>query len=100
MDVGVFQFLKNAHQKKLRDALRKGKLTFNRRDFAGAFQEIFNEGFTTAHIIRGFEKSGIFPPTPEPAVTYLMKQKLKKKQTVNPAFSSLLPPEARFTLCI
>jgi predicted DNA-binding transcriptional regulator YafY len=38
MDVGVFQFLKNAHQKKLRDALRKGKLTFNRRDFAGAFQ--------------------------------------------------------------
>jgi hypothetical protein len=38
MDVGVFQFLKNAHQKKLRDALRKGKLTFSRRDFAGAFQ--------------------------------------------------------------
>ncbi|KPA36582.1 transposase [Fusarium langsethiae] len=85
-------------REKLRDALRKGKLTFNRRDFAGAFQEIFNEGFTTAHIIRGFEKSGIFPPTPEPAVTYLMKQKLKKKQAVNPAFSSLLPPEARFTL--
>jgi hypothetical protein len=27
-----------------------------------------------------------------------MKQKLKKKQAVNPAFSSLLPPEARFTL--
>jgi hypothetical protein len=38
MDVGVFQFLKEAHQRKLRDALRKGKLTFNRRDFAEAFK--------------------------------------------------------------
>jgi hypothetical protein len=38
MDIGVFQYLKNAHQRKLREALRKGKLTFNRRDFAGAFQ--------------------------------------------------------------
>ena len=38
MDIGVFQYLKNAHQKKLREALRKGNLTFNRRDFAGAFQ--------------------------------------------------------------
>jgi hypothetical protein len=37
MDVGVFQWLKNAHQKKLREALRKGNLSFNRRDFAGAF---------------------------------------------------------------
>jgi hypothetical protein len=35
---GVFQPMKNAHQKKLREALRKGNLTFNRRDFAGAFQ--------------------------------------------------------------
>ncbi|KAK2688283.1 hypothetical protein QWA68_013067 [Fusarium oxysporum] len=41
----------------LREALRKGKLTFNRRDFAGAFQDIFNEGFTRAHIISGFENS-------------------------------------------
>lgn len=38
MDVGVFQFLKDAHQKKLREALRKGDLTFGRRAFAGAFQ--------------------------------------------------------------
>ncbi|KAG8672655.1 hypothetical protein FPOAC1_005931 [Fusarium poae] len=56
MDVGVFQFLKEAHQKKLREALRKGNLTFGRRAFAGAFQEIFNEGFTAAHIISGFQK--------------------------------------------
>lgn len=38
MDVGMFQYLKNAHQRKLREALRKGKLTFNRRSFAGALQ--------------------------------------------------------------
>ncbi|RKK74042.1 hypothetical protein BFJ69_g8781 [Fusarium oxysporum] len=97
MDVGVFQYLKNAHQRKLREALRKGKLTFNRRDFAGAFQEIFNEGFTRAHIISGFEKSGIFPPTDRPAVEFLLRKKLKAKKTVNPAFLSLLPSETRFT---
>jgi hypothetical protein len=38
MDLGVFQWLKNAHQKRLRDALRKGNLSFNRRDFAGSFK--------------------------------------------------------------
>ncbi|RYC78016.1 hypothetical protein BFJ63_vAg19112 [Fusarium oxysporum f. sp. narcissi] len=74
MDLGVFQWLKNAHQKRLRDALRKGNLSFNRRDFAGSFKEIFDEGFTPAHIITGFEKSGIFPPTEVPAVSYLLKK--------------------------
>ncbi|RKK60603.1 hypothetical protein BFJ69_g17208 [Fusarium oxysporum] len=97
MDVGVFQYLKNAHQRKLREELRKGKLTFNRRDFAGAFQEIFNEGFTAAHIISGFEKSGIFPPSDRPAVEYLLRKKLKTKKTVDPAFISLLPSETRFS---
>ncbi|KAF5564810.1 hypothetical protein FPHYL_4537 [Fusarium phyllophilum] len=83
--------------RKLREALRKGKLTFGRRAFAGAFQEIFDEGFTKAHIISGFEKSGIFPPTDRPAVEYLMKKKLKSKQAVDPAFLSLLPSEMRFS---
>ncbi|KAG7405758.1 hypothetical protein Forpi1262_v018326 [Fusarium oxysporum f. sp. raphani] len=98
MDLGVFQWLKNAHQKRLRDALRKGNLSFNRRDFAGSFKvcvisfnrrdfagsfkEIFDEGFTPAHIITGFEKSGIFPPT----------------EAIDPALSSLLPAENRFPL--
>jgi hypothetical protein len=38
MDLGVFQWLKNAHQKRLREALRKGNLSFTRRDFAGSFK--------------------------------------------------------------
>jgi hypothetical protein len=97
MDVGVFQWMKNAHQKKLRQALRQGNLSFNRRDFAGAFMEIFNEGFTRAHIISGFEKSGIFPPTDQPAVSYLLQKQLKSKQAVDPAYASLLPPEGRFS---
>ncbi|KAH7462726.1 hypothetical protein FOMA001_g18499 [Fusarium oxysporum f. sp. matthiolae] len=99
MDLGVFQWLKNAHQKKrLRDALRKGNLSFNRRDFAGSFKEIFDEGFTPAHIITGFEKSGIFPPTEVPAVSYLLKEKLKTRKAIDPALSSLLPAENRFPL--
>ncbi|PNP55196.1 hypothetical protein FNYG_15547 [Fusarium nygamai] len=100
MDLGVFQWLKNAHQKRLREALRKGKLSFNRRDFADSFKacEIFDEGFTAAHIITGFEKSGIFPPTDEPAVSYLLKKKLKTRQAIDPALSSLLPAENRFPI--
>ncbi|RKL12110.1 hypothetical protein BFJ70_g16334, partial [Fusarium oxysporum] len=98
MDIGVFQWLKNAHQKRLRDALRKGNLSFNRRDFAGSFKEIFDEGFTPAHIITGFEKSGIFPPTEVPAVNYLLKKKLKTRKAIDPALSSLLPAENRFPL--
>ncbi|OBS17482.1 hypothetical protein FPOA_12112 [Fusarium poae] len=78
-------------------ALRQGNLSFNRRDFAGAFMEIFNEGFTRAHIISGFEKSGIFPPTDQPAVSYLLQKQLKSKQAVDPAYASLLPPEGRFS---
>ncbi|TXB97180.1 hypothetical protein FocTR4_00012005 [Fusarium oxysporum f. sp. cubense] len=98
MDLGVFQWLKNAHQKRLREALRKGNLTFNRRDFAGSFKEIFDEGFTAAHIIAGFEKSGIFPPTDKPAVNYLLRKKLKTRKAIDPALSSLLPEESRFPL--
>ncbi|KAM5529737.1 transposase [Fusarium oxysporum f. sp. phaseoli] len=67
------------------------------RDFAGALMEIFNEGFTRAHIISGFEKSGIFPPTDQPAVSYLLRKQLKSKQAVDPAYASLLPPEGRFS---
>ncbi|KAI8404827.1 hypothetical protein FOFC_14302 [Fusarium oxysporum] len=59
--------------------------------------EIFNEGFTAAHIISGFEKSGIFPPSDRPAVEYLLRKKLKTKKTVDPAFISLLPSETRFS---
>ncbi|KAF5696733.1 hypothetical protein FMUND_15616 [Fusarium mundagurra] len=97
MDLGVFQPLKNAHQKMLREALRKGNLTFNRRDFAGSFKEIF-EGFIAAHIIACFKKSGIFPPTEVPAVSYVLKKKLKTRKAIDPALSSLLPAENRFPL--
>lgn len=38
MDVGVFQPLKNAHQKILRRALRKGNISFSRHDFMSSFQ--------------------------------------------------------------
>jgi hypothetical protein len=38
MDVGVFQPMKNAHQKKLREALRQGHISFGRLDLVRAFQ--------------------------------------------------------------
>ncbi|KAG4277362.1 hypothetical protein FPRO04_14140 [Fusarium proliferatum] len=66
-------------------------------DQAG-IREIFEEGFTAAHIIAGFEKSGIFPPTEAPAVSYLLKKKLKTRKAIDPALSSLLPAENRFPM--
>ncbi|PCD22282.1 hypothetical protein AU210_016072 [Fusarium oxysporum f. sp. radicis-cucumerinum] len=69
----------------------------SRRD-PDAVPEIFDEGFTAAHIIAGFEKSGIFPPTDKPAVNYLLRKKLKTCKAIDPALSSLLPEESRFPL--
>ncbi|KAJ3455081.1 hypothetical protein MRS44_013681 [Fusarium solani] len=43
-----------------------------------------------------FEKSGIYPPNPEPAMAYLAKKQLQGKQAMNPAFASLLPHDSRF----
>ncbi|KAJ3453843.1 hypothetical protein MRS44_018475 [Fusarium solani] len=67
MDIGVFQPLENEHQKKLAKWLRKG-----------------------------IEKSGIYPPDPEPTMAYLAKKQLQSKKAVDPVFASLLPSEARF----
>jgi hypothetical protein len=53
---------------------------------------------TAAHIITGFEKSGIFPPIYEPAVSYLIKKRLKTYKAIDPAYSSLLPAENRFQM--
>ena len=46
--------------------------------------------------MRGFEKCGIFPLTPRPAIEYLLRKQLGKKKTFTPAFVSLLPSETRF----
>ncbi|EXL66284.1 hypothetical protein FOPG_17531 [Fusarium oxysporum f. sp. conglutinans race 2 54008] len=74
MDLGVFQSLKNAHQKRLREALRKGNLTFNRRDFAGSFKVCVSSS------------------------DFLQKKKLKTRKAIDPALSSLLPAENCFPL--
>jgi hypothetical protein len=96
LDVGVFQFLKNAHQKALRQSIREGNLAFTRLAFAAAFHEFYYEGFSAAHIMRGFEKSGIYPITSKPAITYIHKKQLKSRTPVEPAYTDLLPKETRF----
>lgn len=72
LDVGVFQFLKNAHQKELRKSIREGNLAFNRKQFATAFSEIYKAGFSTHHIMSGFEKSGIWPPNATPVINRIL----------------------------
>ncbi|RSL38552.1 hypothetical protein CEP51_016905 [Fusarium floridanum] len=72
--------MKNSHQKHLARWIRKGNTSFSRTDFVRGFQEVFEEGFPAHNIILGFEKSGIYPPNPEPAMAYLAKKQLQSKQ--------------------
>lgn len=96
LDVGVFQPLKLAHQKTLQASLFKGNLAFTQKDFIKAFQTIYEKGFTRHNIISGFEETGIFPPNAQPAVMRVFSQQQRKREAINPAFSTLLPKETRF----
>jgi hypothetical protein len=96
LDVGVFQALKNAHQKALQRLLQQGDLHVSRLDFLKAFQDVFNEGFTAHNIMSGFEKTGIFPPTSTPAINRILNAQRKLREAINPAYASLLPDEFRF----
>ncbi|KAG5759555.1 hypothetical protein H9Q72_012323 [Fusarium xylarioides] len=96
LDVGVFQLLKSAHQRRLRRHIREGYLNFKRSDFVSKLSEILKESFTPHAIMNGFEKSGIFPVN---GVEVIYKVREKKKSLLavtNPAISSLLPKETRF----
>ncbi|KAF5697454.1 hypothetical protein FMUND_15407 [Fusarium mundagurra] len=95
LDVGVFQLLKNAHQKLLRRHIREGYLNFKRSDLISKLNEIIKEGFTAHNIMNGFEKSGIFPVNGT-AVIQKVKEKKSLLAVTNPALQSLLPKETRF----
>lgn len=96
LDVGVFQPLKNAHQKALLQSIREGNLAFARTAFAAAFKDVYLEGFSAAYIMRGFEKSGIYPISSKPAITYIQKKQLKTRMLAEPTYADLLPKEIRF----
>ncbi|KAM4058577.1 DDE superfamily endonuclease [Hirsutella rhossiliensis] len=96
LNVGVFQPLKHAQQKAIRKFVDTGELNFSRLDFLESFWETFTEGFTARYILSGFQKTGIFPPTPEPAVKRIIEGQLKLRQAVNPAYACQLPQETRF----
>ncbi|KAM5528507.1 transposase [Fusarium oxysporum f. sp. phaseoli] len=96
LDVGVFQLLKNAHQKRLRRHLREGYLNFKRSDFISKLSEILKEAFTVHNIMNGFEKSGIFPVDGRAVIQSVKEKKKSLLATTNPALQSLLPKETRF----
>ncbi|RKK61040.1 hypothetical protein BFJ69_g17166 [Fusarium oxysporum] len=96
LDVGVFQLLKNAHQKRLRRHIREGYLNLKRSDFVSKLGEIIREGFTAHNIINGFEKSGIFPVDGRAVIQRVKEKKKSLLATTNPALQSLLPKETRF----
>ncbi|KJZ69405.1 hypothetical protein HIM_11201 [Hirsutella minnesotensis 3608] len=96
LDVGVFQQLKNAQQKELRDFILHGNLNFTRHDFLASLQKTFDEGFTRQNIVSGFRKAGIWPISSKPAIEKLLESQKKARRPVNEAYASLLPPEDRW----
>jgi hypothetical protein len=96
LDVGVFQLLKNSHQKRLRHHIRQGYLNFKRSDFVSKLSEIIKEGFSVHNIMNGFEKSGIFPVNGAAVIHKVREKKKSLLAVTNPALPSLLPKEARF----
>jgi hypothetical protein len=63
LDLAVFQPMKTAHQRSIRDNLSLGEVRYSRADSLAAFSEIYSKGFTAHNLISGFEKSGLFPLT-------------------------------------
>jgi hypothetical protein len=86
LDIGVFQLLKNAHQKHLRRHIRKGYLNFKRSDLISKLNEIIREGFTPYNIMNGFEKSGIFPVNGKAVIQRVKEKKKSLLAVINPSF--------------
>ena len=55
MDVAVFQLLKAAHQKILRQFIRGGTVQFSRMEFLEELQGIFDTSITPHHVMNGFQ---------------------------------------------
>lgn len=98
LDVGEFQFLKQAQQRHIRQRLHHGHISFSRRDFIESFQDMFNQGFTKHHIILGFKQAGIYPTDPRPVLRRLAQKQRKDTKNVDPALLELLPRGERAPL--
>lgn len=108
MDVGVFQHLKREHQRALYAHLSQGNLAFNRVDFmthltvsiASSFssrtdglpQDIWQKTFTVAHLMDGFEKTGIYPINRCLPLEALAR---RQRSGANPRLVNLLPRVGR-----
>lgn len=96
LDVGVFQPMKNSHQKELRKSIREGNITFSREDFAAAFSKIYRDGFKRHNIMSGFEKAGIWPTSPKPVIDRILAKHRRERNAIHPSVLKMLPSETRF----
>ena len=96
LDLAVFQPMKTAHQRSIRNNLSLGEIRYSRADFLAAFDEIYGKGFTAHHLISGFEKSGLFPPDPRPVLATLAKERDRHEAIIASGYESLLPRDDRF----
>lgn len=96
LDIGIFQPLKNAHQKELQKSIREGNLAFNRLQFVTAFKVVYTASFTKHNIILGFEKAGIWPTSAIPMIDHIISKHQKQQKAIHPSVIKLLPVDSRF----
>ena len=103
MDVAVFQLLKAAHQKILRQFIGGGTVQFSRIEFLEELQGIFDTSITRHHIMNGFEKTGLYPFNVNVVLSvihhlhpHLGRSGKAKNLDIDPAIQSLLPSDNRF----
>lgn len=96
MDVGVFQPLKIAHQRVLRDFVQAGNFSFNRHDFISAINRMIEEGFTRHNIMKGFEESGIYPPSVNKVMPKVVAERARRGFPIEAPWAMFLPHEDRF----
>lgn len=93
LDVGVFQWFKQSHQRAIEQVILEGEFRYTRNDFVNALKQMLDEAFTAKHILDGWNRTGLYPPDREKVLKVLRAEQVK---ITTPALQSLLPADDQY----
>ena len=93
LDVALFSPLATAYTKELNNLTHCGLgwVSMTKRLFWSLFQAAWNQSFTTANILQGFAKTGIWPLNPSATLKYVQKFDQSVTPSKLPALSMKTP---------
>jgi hypothetical protein len=80
----------------IRKYVRDGHLIFNRLSFLQKFHEIFNAGFLTNNVIKGFSETDLWPITANKVLRKLALKKISCHDVVLSQLRDHIPRDQRF----